>query len=629
MRVAALSCLLVALAASPVKGTTPASPLTFEGSLKTIPVLTWPQIQDGNGAFLIFNPSSDSIIVTTELRIVPEATEGPVTLRVKLTESEVKIESNEAHRFVIEADPQNPPAAGSYLATLVLKDKSGKTQPAQQRFKITVPPLSPLVTKLTVYAWRLAPIGRFSPWDSLTVAIPLNHRYTIYDSCSSLPVALRTDSGVIVTANYTCSASKTRELVIEKPWTTGKYEGDLTLGQYPEKIAVPLTIIAKDVVLYPIIVIIVGTYLAFRVKRYLGVLRIVWGLREQEAQLALDFRASQKKFEEIAAHQPFFELSIKDDVNDQLDKILQSIDQLEKSKATSISSTDHDYLSAVNGIQSLETAVAAWSDLAGALASLTQTVRSVQDLTSDSDFQPDPPVSPVVVQAAFALMEPQGVPTAKIASLNAQASTLQVLLVDWLNAFKRTLQLRDVFTQIPQNSAFTEDQKALMKSLQQEFETLPTQFWAVAKPSDMAQLAGFGGVLNTIAGQLAQLQAAPPPRMATVQSLTRTAGLAWLTPKEVSKYASFLPEKTSALRLDADPSHRVAQLRAAIWRSDLATTVFAGTVGLLTGLNTFYIGKPFGSLGDYVSLFLWAAGTKAALDILLGVIDKFGSIPSK
>jgi hypothetical protein len=628
MRVA-LSCLFLALAASPVNGDTPASPLTFVGSLKTTSLLTWAQIQDGNGAVLLFNSSSQSITVTTELRAVAEATEGAATLPVKLTESEAAIKSNEAHRFLIAADPQKPPQPGSYLAVVVFKDTSGKTQPAQQQFKITVPPLSPLVPKLTVYAWRLVPIGRCSPWNSLTAAIPLNHRYPISDSCSSLPVALRTDSGVIVTANYACSAGKTRELIIDKPWTTGKYEGDLTLGQYPEKIAVPLTIIAKDIVLYPIIVIVVGTYLAFRVKRYLGVLRIVWGLREQEAQLALDFRVSQKKFEKIAAYQPFFKLSIKGDVEDQLAKIRQSIDQLEKTKATSISSTDHDYLSAVNGIQSLATAIAAWPVLAEALASLTETVQSVQALTSDSDFRPDPPDIPVVVHAAFALMEQQSVPAAEIASLTTQASTLQALLGDWLNAFKRALQLRDVFTQIPQNGSYTDDQKALLKSLQQEFETLPTEFWAVATPSDLPQLAGFGGLLNTIAGQLAQLQQASPPRMASLQFSTWTSGLARLTPKALSQFAWTLPEKTSALRLDAEPAHRVTQLRAAIWRSDLATTVFAGTVGLLTGLNTFYIGKPFGSPGDYVSLFLWAAGTKAALDILLGVIDKFGSIPAK
>jgi len=627
MRVA-LSCLFLALAARPVKGNTPASPLNFVGSLKTTTALTWPQIQDGNGAVLVFNSSTDFIVVTTELHILPEATESAAALSVRLTESEAKIESNEAHRFVIEADSQNPPVPGSYFATLVLKDKSGKTQPTQQQFKIIVPPLAPLTTKLTVYAWRLAPIGRFSPWNSLTVAVPLNHRYAISDPCSSFPVALRTDSGVIVTANYTCSADKTREVVIDEPWTTGKYEGELTLGQYPEKIALPLTIIAKDVVLYPIIVIVVGTYLAFRVKRYLGVLRIVWGLREQEAQLALDFRASQKRFEETATDQPFFKLSIKDDVEDQLATILQNIDQLEKTKATSISSTDHDYLSAVNSIQSLKTAIAAWPDLAEALTSLAKTVQNVQALTADSDFRPDPPDHPVVVQAAFALMQQQDVPTAKISSLTTQASALQALLGDWLNAFKKALQLRDLFTQIPQNGSYTDDQKALLKSLQQEFETLPTQFWAVAVPSDLAQLAGFGGLLNKIAGELAQLQTAPPPRMAALQSLIGTAGLARPTPKALSEYAWILPEKTSALRLDVDPAHRVTQLRAAILKSDLAATVFAGLIGLLTGLNTFYIGKPFGSLGDYVSLFLWAAGTKAALDILLGVIDKFGSIPS-
>jgi hypothetical protein len=38
-----------------------------------------------------------------------------------------------------------------------------------------------------------------------------------------------------------------RELAIDDPSAAGKYEGDITLGQYPEKTTMDLTIIAKDI----------------------------------------------------------------------------------------------------------------------------------------------------------------------------------------------------------------------------------------------------------------------------------------------------------------------------------------------------------------------------------------------
>ena len=41
-----------------------------------------------------------------------------------------------------------------------------------------------------------------------------------------------------------------------------------------------------------------------------------------------------------------------------------------------------------------------------------------------------------------------------------------------------------------------------------------------------------------------------------------------------------------------------------------------------------YFGKAFGSLQDYVGLFLWAVGTKATLDVLGGLLDKLAPLPA-
>ena len=71
-------------------------------------------------------------------------------------------------------------------------------------------------------------------------------------------------------------------------------------------------------------------------------------------------------------------------------------------------------------------------------------------------------------------------------------------------------------------------------------------------------------------------------------------------------------------------ARRVQLLRGRIARSDFAVTSLAFVIALITGLNTYYFGKSFGNLADYATLFLWAAGTKATLDIVVAVTSALG-----
>ena len=108
--------------------------------------------------------------------------------------------------------------------------------------------------------------------------------------------------------------------------------------------------------------------------------------------------------------------------------------------------------------------------------------------------------------------------------------------------------------------------------------------------------------------------AAPAAHSQTIAMLTTAAA----TP--VSPQAWF--SASMDLHQPAADSRTTELLERRITRADLASTLFAGFIALLTGLNALYIGKAFGTLGDYVNLFLWAAGTKAGLDILLAVVDR-------
>jgi hypothetical protein len=629
MRTATLALFLVTLSTLSTGGKSddssiPPSPLQVVGSVKSSAVLTWVQIHDGNGSVAVFNSSPKSITVKPDLQQVREALEETSLvhpLPISLTENITTIQPNELHRFVIKPDLPKSPIPGTYAVTFILQDVSAQTEPLQQQIKITVASLPPLFSKTNVTLWRLVPLWSASCWRQRRITVPLARSYETFTSCTRFQSALISDSGRSVTANYQCSATQARELVFDSPHAAGKYVGDVTLAQYPDKVTEQFTIIAKDIVLYPMLVIALGTYLAFLAKRYVGVLRIIWGLQEEQAKLQLASKSSEEKYEEIAREQPFSNCSIKDDVDRQLNEISQFARKLKDRGTTTISPSDPDYVKALVDVQSLRDVTRAWPRLAETFRSLTEAARTVRELFAQSNAM-NTQDDPQVVHLAFSLMTQGSLPTSKVASLTDQASSLQQLLKDWSEAFQRNLALRTIYDKIPKDGNYSDAQKAILSNLASEFAALPVQLWGVSSPSDLLQLTGFGGTFNTIAAQLAQFPAEPTPEEALRSSFQMLAA----APSPSSVFNPFFWAsvwRPLELRPEADPARRITQLRFAMRRSDLAATVFAGFIGLLTGLNTFYIDKPFGSLQDYVSLFLWAAGTKAVLDLLLAVLDKF------
>src|SRR5579872_4942892 len=140
--------------------------------------------------------------------------------------------------------------------------------------------------------------------------------------------------------------------------------------------------------------------------------------------------------------------------------------------------------------------------------------------------------------------------------------------------------------------------------------------------ADLQALLASTGPLVQAETQLDQIQTvlgAPAPAAPTV-SLTAA--------RFDSHVADAAPHSWFLSRADrhseAADDRRADLLRRRIASADIATTVFAFILALITGLNTMYFGKPFGTLADYAGLFIWAAGTKATLDIVLAIADNFG-----
>lgn len=142
--------------------------------------------------------------------------------------------------------------------------------------------------------------------------------------------------------------------------------------------------------------------------------------------------------------------------------------------------------------------------------------------------------------------------------------------------------------------------------------------WGAQAVADLAAISS--GDLDSAEISLARIRSAIEKRpLERVLSLTR----AHLLPlDQLTSNSAFAP-LSDLDHLPANDDRRLDLLTVAIGYGDRGSAVLAFVVALLTGLSTYYFGKPFGTMQDYVGLFLWGAGTKATLDIITSVLDKF------
>jgi hypothetical protein len=74
-----------------------------------------------------------------------------------------------------------------------------------------------------------------------------------------------------------------------------------------------------------------------------------------------------------------------------------------------------------------------------------------------------------------------------------------------------------------------------------------------------------------------------------------------------------------------NPEQRLVHYTTLQRRWDSRVQWVALVVAVLTGLKTYYLDKPFGTLGDYVGLFVVALGTRAAADAISATLDWYGA----
>ena len=421
------------------------------------------------------------------------------------------------------------------------------------------------------------------------------------------------------------------ELRGDPPGTSGTYRGDLAFAAGVEKSTVALTLLTRDFVLWPIAVIAIGTWFAYLAKRFLGLRRITLDLREQEANLGDGFRRAQAKFIALTAGKPYANYDIAQDIDEKRRDLLNHLDRLDRSRVTALDTGSRNYKEAVAGLQMLTAGISEWNAFGGEVDMLSRNLEVVASVVDGAVMEPPraAPPAPDFYEAAHALLDGRTITLAELTELRQKLADANTLARAWPDAHRQTAALTEDYRAARDNPLTPPEQEKQIADLRKRVVSLWDHLQRVKKPADLAGITKFDGEIDAAREAVDQILALPKPRRFDFAGETTIPILQLAKPQIGGRRSRFIFD---ALDQVGDTAFTVASplsdekraelARAAIRRGDLGSSIFAGLIALLTGLNTYYIGKAFGTIGDYVALFLWAAGTKAALDILAAALDR-------
>jgi hypothetical protein len=516
---------------------------------------SWEQVLQGDAFISLRNNGGKSQSVTVGLAGVPKSKLGPPLAALSI-EPDAGVTKDKHGKFSVpqhgallfnlkEAGtaPSFVPPSGSYATQLLLGSPCDAPPSKPTSITITVGKVQPAIAKLALM------VSRPNPWTkswTTNVDAPVKPGTALPDlSSGSRAVGiLQRDSGGLATVTWTATKDDGNQKYPEATLSVadlsgaGSYSGSIVLADekqgYDGKPSAPLdlTILVKDDWWWPAGMIFVSVLIAFLVKRYLGVQRLVWNMGLEEASLGKEYQEAQRKFIAATTGQPYGEYSILEDFGKQRQKVLDLIAKVEQAWGITSIDDNRDYKNASALLLALHHQLTAWGDLGDELSRLAEALHAVQDGGQHWNA-PE-------IDAAEALLTRQTINLERIDALSTEV--LQA----------------------------TQNLNGLM----------------------LAQTDAVG------------------------RNLVKTIfGLGFRTARPHSKRSPKVSDEG-----------RVAFFSRAIREGDIAIAVFALLIAELIGLNTKYLGfKAFGTVKDYVDLFVWGAGTKATIDIVTVLLDKVSS----
>jgi hypothetical protein len=508
---------------------------------------------------------------------------------------------------------------GTYTGHIILNAEQAKSNvcPVLRQVRVVVPDATPLVDKLTVWASR--PFF-FMNYECDDCAIPLKR--PLAEGTTALQKGevlggVKKDSGgtgVVYWSGLDATspgATPGLRFTVAELKEAGKYEGKIALDAAAgDKGTVTLTVNATDFFIWPVTVIALGVILATITKTYVGILRIRWRLREQEAGTGIRFKESQSHFDEVALPHDYRTYTIADAFAKKRQELRNSIDNLKPSSGMALDESDPEYKSVVAGLAALKEHADNWARLADELERLRQ--------MTGRETGP----SPVALLASVPKLISQGrsLLSGKELSLEEFISLREEIPIKmenarlWFRVNDRINEHDKLLARVRANiSKLSEQQKGQVEQAAQALNTARIQLWLAETKEDVDNITMQGNPLSTTEQTILSLASAVSAPAADVEKATSLARA--FQPRKAGE--AMPHERTMGDVLGSEPADDDARREfyaKAINRWDCILALIAFALALLTGLHNSYFGQAFGTLKDYAGLLLWAVGTKVVVD---------------
>ena len=484
---------------------------------------------------------------------------------------------------------------------------------------IPIPP-QPLVQELRATGFRLA--RPFPVWRCSGCTIPLAAPSNAPAADTLLGVLHGKRRGfarVVAGENQDDGGTARLRLLIETAGPAGEYSGVVQLGEPDDKkTAVALTVDVKDEVLVPLVVLMFGTWAALKIKRYLGVLRSMWALREREAKLALTFGASQAAFADAAGHQPYAGYSIAAPFIAEQKTLVNDLGDLERASGLGIDTGGAAYKAVLKSFDRLENIAKDWGVFASSLAKVDSMLARLR-VAAEGLPATTGDVRPRVVEAVAPLLTKPS-PGALVDHERHVAAVMKALAFGdtWLTLASEVARDWEWATSL--RATHPNDPK-----LDRALGLLAAAAHELRDATDAEDLAAHKTDLDIDAVEaiLASIEPRPPLRT-TVKNISLVEGFRHLNLDDLLNI-DVSTARTQTRRVPEDHAERLAFYRAQQKRWDRRIGLVAFAIAMLAGLNSYYFDKPFGSLSDYVGLLLVALGTRAAADAVGATLEWFGA----
>jgi hypothetical protein len=633
---ATLACVLLlttapALASDGVGSKKQAKPaIQFVGDKDIESSFTWQQLLDGTARIEVWNNSDCDRQVTVAfsplvlLNATPDLlANSPITATIVATKPQ-PVKAHESASFQLKIDSHAVPhfsGSGNYGGLITISSDQPESAPIRRKFQISIPPAHPGISKATFFAKRDYP---FRPFISAEGRVPLSGNTELGDHPRVIGYVqgLAGSSAVRWTRNEVPQGhpEETNAVLefMDLPGA-GSYDGQINFSHRDAKESeMSITIVARDAWGWPVLMIAIGIGSAYLAKRYLGVLRPTWTLRAQEAALGPAFVSSQAAFARAASGTSVAGFSIEADLESSRIDIRAVLSELEALPATSIMENPM-YTSTGARLKQLSDTVGKWPRMAIAAVALQQaSIEAYKTIDRDAtiprgEYKDSDPELFVTLSNT---LSGRPISCADVANRLQEFQASLSLVDQWKQANLKIIDLSRVL-QTLRSSSDSDD----VKQIKVDLSSIWIDLWRADREEDLKNVSD--ALVNEEKAINGFIVKNKEPSAGEGYKAAFAAKQQLLEAKTV---AAARKGAVATAPVKHEPNHFLLFIKG----GDTASVGFAFLIALLTGLNVNYLGKPWGTFQDYVTMFLWAAGTKVGLDIVAAITDRFFSVlPSR